>query len=237
MSSYYGRIDDRPDDALRFFPPRGKAGGEAGAGPGNAAAAGLGNETLAAVVARLKAEIEEGDEAEGEHGEGDDGDGGDGVDHGNHNQNWEDGHSSWDEFGHDNDPSVCRMRTMTVDEWEAGRHWRGNVPVMVTNVTDGWVANVNWRLDEMLRRYPDAEATMGDGRRVGEIGPDAAGRLLSPTTVKVRLFPSAARAAILDCIHPVIDFLAVALVRSLGSHPHRSSRDTSRGTKYIRRSS
>lgn len=38
----------------------------------------------------------------------------------------------------------------------------------------------------MLRRYPDAEATMGDGRRVGELGPDAAGNLLSPTTVKVR---------------------------------------------------
>lgn len=38
---------------------------------------------------------------------------------------------------------------------------------------------------EMLRRYPDAEATMGDGRRVGETGPDDAGNLLSPTTVKV----------------------------------------------------
>lgn len=38
----------------------------------------------------------------------------------------------------------------------------------------------------MLRRYPNAEATMGDGRRVGELGPDAAGNLLSPTTVKVR---------------------------------------------------
>lgn len=40
----------------------------------------------------------------------------------------------------------------------------------------------------MLRRYPDAEATMGDGRRVGEYGPDAAGNVLRPTTVKVRGF-------------------------------------------------
>jgi len=189
-TSYYGRIDDRPDDALRFFPSRGKAE-EAEAGLTNAAAGlGLGNETLAAVVARLKAEIQtEGDETGGrdrdggtEHG--DDGDDDGQVDYGNHNHNWEDGHSSWDEFGHDNDPSVCKMRTMTVGEWEAGRHWRNNVPVMVTNVTDNWAANVHWRLDEMLNRYPDAEATMGDGRRVGEIGPDAAGRLLSPTTVR-----------------------------------------------------
>ena len=59
---------------------------------------------------------------------------------------------------------------------------------MVANVTAGWAANANWKLGEMLRRYPDAEATMGDGRRVGKIGPDAAGRLLSPTTVKVRSF-------------------------------------------------
>ena len=165
---------------------------EAEAGLTNAAAGlSLGNETLAAVVARLKANIEttEGDETgederDGgiEHGDGD-GDVGQ-VDYGNHNHNWEDGHSSWDEFGHDNDPSVCKMRTMTAGEWEAGRHWRNNVPVMVTNVTDSWAANFHWRLDEMLKRYPDAEATMGDGRRVGEIGPDAAGRLLSPTTVR-----------------------------------------------------
>jgi hypothetical protein len=78
------------------------------------------------------------------------------------------------------------MPTITVDEWESGRYWRGNQPVMVANVTAGWAANENWKLDEMLKRYPDAEATMGDGRRVGKIGPDAAGRLLSPTTVKVR---------------------------------------------------
>ena len=37
----------------------------------------------------------------------------------------------------------------------------------------------------MLRLYPDAEATMGDGKVVGETGPDVAGKNLSPTTVKV----------------------------------------------------
>jgi hypothetical protein len=135
---------------------------------------GIKNETtLAAVVARLEARIKN------DRGEDD------GVDYGNHNLRWDDGPSSWDEFGHDNDPDVCRMRTITVEEWESGRYWRGNVPVMVKNVTAGWDANVHWELDEMLRRYPDAEATMGDGRRVGKIGPDAAGRLLSPTTVRV----------------------------------------------------
>lgn len=61
----------------------------------------------------------------------------------------------------------------------------GDEPVLVKNVTDGWAANNNWKLSEMLKRYPDAEATMGDGRRVGEIGPDDAGNLLQPTTVKV----------------------------------------------------
>jgi hypothetical protein len=38
----------------------------------------------------------------------------------------------------------------------------------------------------MLRLYPDAEATMGEARLVGETGPDNAGKYLSPTTVKVR---------------------------------------------------
>ena len=162
--SYHGKIDDGPDD-----------GGL------------LDNETLAAVVARLKAKIDV-DDDDGDVVDEAGGGGGvaAGVDYGNHNLAWEDGPSSWEEFGHDNDPSVCRMPTITVDEWESGRYWRGNQPVMVANVTAGWAANENWKLDEMLKRYPDAEATMGDGRRVGKIGPDAAGRLLSPTTVKVR---------------------------------------------------
>ena len=38
---------------------------------------------------------------------------------------------------------------------------------------------------EMVRRYADAEATMGEGKKVGETGPDDAGKNLEPTTVKV----------------------------------------------------
>lgn len=109
------------------------------------------------------------------------------IDYGNHNENWEDGPTSWSEFGHDNDPSVCGIPHLTVAEWEAGRYWEKDQPVIVKNVTAGWAANHNWKLSEMLKRYPDAEATMGDGRRVGEIGPDGAGNLLTPTTVKVSL--------------------------------------------------
>ena len=37
----------------------------------------------------------------------------------------------------------------------------------------------------MVRRYADAEATMGEGKKVGETGPDDAGKNLEPTTVKV----------------------------------------------------
>ncbi|KAL7554851.1 hypothetical protein ACHAWF_018396 [Thalassiosira exigua] len=40
----------------------------------------------------------------------------------------------------------------------------------------------------MVRRYPDAEATMGEAKKVGEAGPDEAGKTLSPTAVKVRIF-------------------------------------------------
>lgn len=40
----------------------------------------------------------------------------------------------------------------------------------------------------MLKRYPDAEATMGEGKKVGETGPDDAGKNLELTTVKVRPF-------------------------------------------------
>lgn len=40
----------------------------------------------------------------------------------------------------------------------------------------------------MIRRYPNQEATMGEARLVGETGPDAAGKRLSPTTIKVSSF-------------------------------------------------
>ena len=67
------------------------------------------------------------------------------VDYGNHNQEWEDGPSSWEEFGHDNDPSVCSLPRITVEEWEAGRYWDGPKPVIVKNATDGWAALHNWK--------------------------------------------------------------------------------------------
>lgn len=108
----------------------------------------------------------------------------DNIDYGNHNQNWEDGPASWSEFGHDNSPEICGLPLISVKEWESGRYWERDTPIMVANVTAQWDALHNWQLSEMLQRYPNAEATMGDGRRVGEIGPDGAGNLLTPTTVR-----------------------------------------------------
>ena len=68
------------------------------------------------------------------------------IDYGNHNENWEDGPSSWDEFGHDNDPDVCGLPRITVEEWEDKRYWEGKYgPVIVMNVTDGWAALNNWK--------------------------------------------------------------------------------------------
>ena len=74
----------------------------------------------------------------------------DGTDRDHLPMEWEDGPSSWTEFGHDNDPSVCGLRLLTVDEWEAGRYWNGRVPVMVSGVTNGWRALDNWK----KRVYP-----------------------------------------------------------------------------------
>ena len=67
------------------------------------------------------------------------------IDYGNHNLEWEDGPTSWEEFGHDNDPAVCGLPVLTVEEWEAGKYWEGNKPVLVKNVTDGWAALTNWK--------------------------------------------------------------------------------------------
>lgn len=105
------------------------------------------------------------------------------IDYGNHNLNWEDGQSSWDEYGHDN--SACGLPVLTVEEWEAGKYWEGDLPVLVTNVTKGWAALNNWKLQEMLKRYPNAEAKMGDARFIGEQGPDAYAQQMTPTTIKV----------------------------------------------------
>ena len=95
---------------------------------------------------------------------------------------WEDGQSSWEEYGHDNNPDICGLPLLTVAEWESGRYWERNKPVLVSGVTNGWAALTHWKKQEMLRRYPNAEATMGDAKVVGETGPDNAGKNLRPTT-------------------------------------------------------
>jgi len=193
--SYFGKIDSKPEDAVRYYPPRSGSSEKSNIeyAVKDDVSKPMDNETLSAIVERLQSKMRKSTPSETtttttaaasttENRSEANGD----IDYGNHNTKWSQGPSSWEEFGHANDPDICRLRTITLDEWERGKYWRYNVPVMVTNVTADWDANVNWELDEMIRRYPNAEATMGDGRRVGEIGPDAAGRLLSPTTVKVR---------------------------------------------------
>ena len=68
------------------------------------------------------------------------------VDYGNHNQEWEDGPTSWSEFGHDNSPEICGLPIISVAEWEEKRWWEGKLgPVIVKNVTDGWAALHNWK--------------------------------------------------------------------------------------------
>jgi len=50
--------------------------------------------------------------------------------YGNLNEKWEDGPSSWEEYGHDNDPSVCGLPVLTVEEWERGKYWEGGRSVL-----------------------------------------------------------------------------------------------------------
>ena len=57
---------------------------------------------------------------------------------------WEEAPSSTEEFDHDNDKSVCRLPIISVEEWEEGRFWEGEEPVLVRNVTDGWPALEHW---------------------------------------------------------------------------------------------
>lgn len=59
--------------------------------------------------------------------------------------NWEDAPASWEEYGHDNDPSVCGLERLTVEEWERGKYWNQNKPVIVMNVTDQWPALEHWK--------------------------------------------------------------------------------------------
>ena len=68
------------------------------------------------------------------------------IDYGNHNQEWEDGPTSWTEFGHDNSPEICGLPIISVTEWEEKRWWEGKLgPCIVKNVTDGWPALHNWK--------------------------------------------------------------------------------------------
>jgi len=53
--------------------------------------------------------------------------------------------ASKEEFDHDNSPDVCGLPILTVEEWEAGRYWKGKKPVIVKNVTDGWAALEHWK--------------------------------------------------------------------------------------------
>ena len=57
---------------------------------------------------------------------------------------WEDAPSSNKEFDHDNDKTVCRLPIISVEEWENGRYWEKEEPVIVQNVTDGWLALEHW---------------------------------------------------------------------------------------------
>ena len=67
------------------------------------------------------------------------------IDYGNHNQEWEDGPTSWLEFGHDNSPEICGLPIISVVEWEEKRWWEGKFgPCIVKNVTDGWLALEHW---------------------------------------------------------------------------------------------
>ncbi|KAL7548515.1 hypothetical protein ACHAWF_011801 [Thalassiosira exigua] len=97
---------------------------------------------------------------------------------------WEDAPDSAEEFDHDNDPSVCSLPILSVEEWEAGRHWEREVPVIVKNVTQGWSALEHWTKEELLRRYPDVMVGMGRSRDLGQTGPDDAGEKLTKTTLK-----------------------------------------------------
>ena len=57
---------------------------------------------------------------------------------------WGDSPASWEEFGHDNDKTICRLPIISVEEWEKGEYWLKQEPVIVKNVTDGWGALEHW---------------------------------------------------------------------------------------------
>lgn len=97
---------------------------------------------------------------------------------------WEAAPASIEEFDHDNDKNVCRLPIITVEEWERGRYWEREEPVIVKNVTDGWPALEHWTKEEFLRRYPDVRVGMGRSKDLGQTGPDDAGDALTKTTIQ-----------------------------------------------------
>lgn len=97
---------------------------------------------------------------------------------------WEEAPSSVEEFDHDNRKSVCRLPVVSVEEWERGRYWEGEEPVIVQNVTGGWLALDHWTKEEFLRRYPDVVVGMGSSRDLGQTGPDDAGDKLQKTSIQ-----------------------------------------------------
>ena len=57
---------------------------------------------------------------------------------------WGESPASWEEFGHDNDKTICRLPIISVEEWEAGQYWLKQEPVIVKNATKGWGALEHW---------------------------------------------------------------------------------------------
>ncbi len=57
---------------------------------------------------------------------------------------WEEAPNSLDEFDHDNRKHICGLPILTVEEWEEGRFWETEKPVIVKNVTAGWKALEHW---------------------------------------------------------------------------------------------
>lgn len=96
---------------------------------------------------------------------------------------WENAPSSLQEFDHDNDASVCRLPIITVNEWENNRYWERDVPVIVQNVTDTWMANMHWTKSQLLKRYPNVVVGMGRSKDLGQTGPDNAGDRITHTTI------------------------------------------------------
>lgn len=60
-------------------------------------------------------------------------------------KDWEDAPASWEEYGHDNDESVCGVPRLTIEQWEKGKYWQKNKPVIVMNVTEHWPAAQHWK--------------------------------------------------------------------------------------------